>query len=246
MRLRAGERVLGLESRDLTIFSLAKLAESRDPETGAHLERMREYCRLLGEELLRRQEFPDVLDADYVAMIYQTSPLHDIGKVGIPDSVLLKKGRLTSQEFEIMKRHVTIGGETLEAAVSAHPEARFLRMARDIAMSHHERFNGSGYPLGLAGDDIPLCGRIVAVADVYDALVTRRIYKPAFSHAKATGIIMSGSGKHFDPRIVQAFQAIAPRFHEIRQRFSEPEPDSAPAPVSCPANLLTFTANVPS
>ena len=221
LRLRAGERILALESRDLTIFSLAKLAESRDPETGAHLERMREYCHILGEELLRRKEFPEVLDADYVEMIYQTSPLHDIGKVGIPDRVLLKKGRLTEEEFEIMKQHVRIGGETLEAAVRAHPEARFLQMARDIAMSHHEKYNGRGYPLGLAGDQIPLCGRIVAVADVYDALVTRRSYKPAFSHAKACGTICEGRGQHFDPRIVAAFVAVQDRFHEVRRRFSD-------------------------
>jgi putative two-component system response regulator len=132
VRVRAGERILALASRDVTIFSLAKLAESRDPETGAHLERMREYCRALAEQLSSQDEFQDVVDGEYVEMIYLTSPLHDIGKVGIPDSVLLKPGRLTPDEFEVMKQHTVLGGQTLNAALQAHPEARYLQMARDI------------------------------------------------------------------------------------------------------------------
>ena len=205
VRLRVGERILALESRDLTIFVLAKLAESRDPETGAHLERIREYCRTVAEQLSTKDKFRTHVDGDYVQLIYLTSPLHDIGKVGIPDRVLLKPGRLTPEEFEIMKRHTIIGGETLDAAARAHPEARFLQMARDIAWTHHERFDGSGYPHGLSGEEIPLCGRIVAVADVYDALTTKRVYKPAHSHQTARSIILAGKGGKFDPEVVDAF-----------------------------------------
>jgi putative two-component system response regulator len=205
VRLRTAERIISLESRDLVIFSLAKLAESRDPETGAHLERVREYCRILASEMSRMDAFSQQIDADYIRTLYLTSPLHDIGKVGIPDSVLLKPGRLTKNEFEIMKQHTVIGRQTLEAAVNSHPSADFLRFARDVAWSHHERFDGTGYPRQLASSDIPLCGRIVAVADVYDALTTKRVYKPAFSHEVARQIITAEAGGAFDPLIVQAF-----------------------------------------
>ena len=200
VRLRAGERVLGLESRDLTIFALAKLAESRDIETGAHLERMREYCRVLAEDLSTHPTFSSDVDGDYVRLLYMTCPLHDIGKVGVPDSVLLKPGRLTPAEYEIMKQHTIIGGATLESLAEAHPEARFLTMARDIAMTHHEHFDGGGYPHGLVGTEIPLCGRITALADVYDALTTRRVYKPEYSHDVARDLILEARGTQFDPK----------------------------------------------
>jgi putative two-component system response regulator len=147
--------------------------------------------------------------------------LHDIGKVGIPDAVLLKPGKLTPEEFEVMKQHARIGGETLDAALRAKPDAAYLQMARDIALTHHEKFDGSGYPLGLKGDDIPLCGRIVALADVYDALTAKRVYKEAFSHEKAKSIILEGSGKHFDPAIVEAFLKCEYQFITIRQRFAD-------------------------
>ena len=163
------------------------------------------------------------MDGDYIQLLYMTSPLHDIGKVGIPDSILLKPGPLTTEEFEIMKQHTIIGSKTLDAAAAAHPEAKFLCMARDIARSHHERFDGSGYPDGLAGEDIPLCGRIVALADVYDALTTKRVYKPAFSHENAREIILDGMGSHFDPDIVRAFLQNEDRFVEILERFSASE-----------------------
>lgn len=229
-RLRAAERVVSLESRDLIIFSLAKLAESRDPETGAHLERIREYCRLLARELSLHPDFKDQIDADYVRTIYLTSPLHDIGKVGIPDHVLLKPGRLTVEEFEVMKQHSVIGSQTLEAAIDAHPQAEYLRFARDIAWSHHEKFDGSGYPRGLKGDEIPLCGRIVAVADVYDALTTKRIYKPAFSHESAREIIIAGRGKDFDPRVVDAFLSREADFVKIREQLDQTK-GAAPNPL---------------
>ena len=223
VRIRAGERILSLDSREVTIFSLAKLAESRDQETGAHLERMREYCRILAEQLSVEEQFRNEVDGDFVQLIYMTSPLHDIGKVGIPDRILLKPGPLTRTEFEIMKQHPIIGSKTLDAALEIHPEAKFLGMARDIARSHHEWYDGSGYPDGLSGDNIPLCGRIVALADVYDALTTKRVYKPAFSHEKARNLILDGIGSHFDPDIVKAFLKNEDLFSEVKERFTARE-----------------------
>ena len=219
VRLRVAERILTLESRDVVIFSLAKLAEARDTDTGAHLERIREYCLVLAKHLAKLPKFHDILDGDYVQLLYLTSPLHDIGKVGIPDHVLLKPGPLTADEFEIMKQHVTIGSATLEAAVQAHPRAKYLKMARDIALTHHEKYDGTGYPSHLRGDEIPLCGRIVALSDVYDALTTPRVYKPAYSHDVAKEIILDGRGKHFDPDVVDAFLANEEVFLSIKERL---------------------------
>ena len=169
VRLHTAERILSIESRDVTIFSLAKLAESRDEETGAHVERMREYCRVIAEHLAQQEKFCDAIDGVFVQLIYASSPLHDVGKIGIPDRILLKPGPLTAAEVEIMKQHTVAGSMTLDFAIQTQPEARFLSMARDIARSHHERFDGGGYPDGLMGREIPLCARIVGLADVYDA-----------------------------------------------------------------------------
>ncbi len=221
LRVRAGERVLSLETRDVTIFALARLAESRDPETGTHLERVRLYCRVLAERLTTNPRFSREIDAEFIRLLYATSPLHDIGKVGIPDSVLLKPGLLTSSEFEIMKNHSTLGAETLDAALGQFPQAKFLRMARDIALTHHERYDGMGYPRGLRGDAIPLCGRIVALADVYDALTTKRVYKAAYSHDVARSIILEGNGKHFDPALVEAFIDCEDEFRRICESINE-------------------------
>jgi putative two-component system response regulator len=222
LRIRAGERILGLETRDVTIFALARLAESRDTDTGEHLERVQQYCGCLAQYLLDRGMFPGEIDREFIHLIQQTSPLHDIGKVGIPDAILLKPGRFTPEEFNIMKRHTVIGADTLQAALDKYPTAKFLRMARDIALTHHEKFDGTGYPRGLAGTDIPLCGRIVAVADVYDALTTKRVYKDAFPHEQAVQMIGEQAGRHFDPQIVDAFLACAPAFQEIN-RTQRPE-----------------------
>lgn len=228
VRVRAGQRILSLETREMAIFALAKLAESRDPETGLHLERVRAYSRALAEQLAQHPKFQHEVDPDFIRLIYITSPLHDIGKVGIPDSVLLKPGRLSDGEFEVMKRHSILGAETLEAALDKYPEARFLTIARDIAATHHERFDGSGYPQGLVGEEIPLCGRIVAVADVYDALTSKRVYKAAFEHDVAKGIIVEESGSHFDPDIVAAFLACEAEFISIRSSYAEPELAASP------------------
>jgi putative two-component system response regulator len=232
-RVASAERILSLETRDVAIFAMAKLAESRDPETGAHLERVMSYSRVLAQQLLALGHFTDQIDAEYVRLLYSTSPLHDIGKVGIPDSVLLKPGRLSDREFEIMKTHTTIGADTLEAALKRFPKTRFLRMARDIAAAHHERYDGTGYPAGLAGDAIPLCARIVALADVYDALTSKRVYKDAFAHDIAKGIILKDAGTHFDPRVVEAFVAAEEAFVAIRDRFGEAPP--APAATTATA-----------
>jgi putative two-component system response regulator len=166
------------------------------------------------------------VDGEFVELIYLTSPLHDIGKVGIPDRVLLKPDRLNHEEFEIMKRHTIIGGDTLDAASRAHPEARYLRMARDIAYTHHEKYDGSGYPYGLNGEEIPLAGRIVALADVYDALTSKRVYKPAYTHEVARSMIVDGRGSHFDPDVFDAFLANEQAFIDIHNRFGEDHDES--------------------
>ncbi|HMO26199.1 MAG TPA: HD domain-containing protein, partial [Tepidisphaeraceae bacterium] len=198
--------------REVTMFALAKLAESRDPETGAHIERVQSYCKVLAEQLAAEGPYQNQVDAEFIRLIYSTSPLHDIGKVGIPDDILLKPGRLSDREFEIMKTHAQIGADTLRAAMKRFPDTRFLKLASNIAATHHERWDGSGYPEGLAGDAIPLCGRIVALADVYDALTSRRVYKAAFTDDLARGIIVKESGKHFDPVIVEAYLKSEERF----------------------------------
>ena len=231
VRIRAGERTLSLETRELLIFSLAKLAESRDPETGKHLERVQQYVLLLAQHLATTARYQKVVTAEFIQLLYQTSPLHDIGKVGIPDNILLKPGRYTPDEFAIMKTHTLIGGRTLDAALARSPTASFLRFALDIAIAHHERYDGTGYPHGLTGDAIPLSARIVAVADVYDALTSKRTYKEAFPHPAARDIIVKDSGAHFDPAVVEAFLAkeeeiirVGIRLQEIPQEGTGREP----------------------
>jgi putative two-component system response regulator len=221
VRVATGERILSLETHHLAIFALAKLAESRDPETGHHLERMREYTRSLAAHMASAGLKSDVLTSDYILTLYQTSPLHDIGKVGIPDSILLKPGRLSDAEFQIMKTHTVIGGRTLSSLAEQNPGITYLKSAADIAMYHHERFNGTGYPAGLKGSDIPFSARIVALADVYDAIVSKRVYKEAYDHEVARGIIMDERGKHFDPEIVDAFALAEDDFISISHMFSD-------------------------
>ncbi len=210
------------EMRNLAIFSLAKLAESRDPETGVHLERVREFTRVLGEHMARQDGAPGEIDEEFVQLLYVTSPLHDIGKVAIPDCILLKPGRLDDGEYEIMKSHSERGAETLDTALRQFPQAEFLRMARDIAACHHERMDGQGYPRGLRGEEIPLAARIFAIADVYDALVSKRVYKEAFTHAAARNIILEAAGTQFDERAVSAFVACEDELFAIGQGLGRP------------------------
>ncbi len=222
-RLNAAKRRMSVESRESTIFALARLAELRDSETGSHLERIREYCRILGEELACCEKFAAVVDGDFVQLLYLTSPLHDIGKVGIPDRVLCKRGRLTPEEFEIMKEHAVIGGQALDEVAQAYPCAEFLAMARDIAFTHHERYDGRGYPFGLAGDAIPLSGRIAALADVYDALTVKRVYKREYSHEEAVTMIELERGGQFDPDVTDAFLRRESDFRAMHDHFAHRE-----------------------
>ncbi|MCA9054074.1 MAG: HD domain-containing protein, partial [Planctomycetaceae bacterium] len=237
VRIRAGERLLNLESRELTIFALARLVESRDNETGGHLERMREYARIIAEDLALQPEFESVIDGQYINLLYLTTPLHDIGKVGIPDSILRKAGQLTPDEWDVMKTHTLIGARTLDEVTAMHHNATYLAMARDIALTHHEHFDGGGYPHGLAGEDIPLCGRITAMADVYDALTSQRAYKQAFTHEEARLIIEQQRGRQFDPRIVDAFLRCQDRLQEAWRRLKDgvslqTSRDAKPHPIS--------------
>jgi len=208
-------------ARDLTIFALAKLTESRDPETGLHLDRVCHYSTILAQDLAKQEKFSDRIDADFIKLIYVSSALHDIGKVSIPDCVLLKPDRLDDREFEVMKSHASVGAETLSSALKRFPGAEFLRMARDIAGAHHERPDGEGYPFGLKGDDIPLAAQIFAPADVYDALVSRRVYKDAFSHDIAKAIIIEGSGTQFDSDVCQAFVNCQQQFQAVRDHYDD-------------------------
>lgn len=216
--------------QDVTIVAMASLAETRDNETGNHIRRTQHYVRALAHRLKSWPRFRSLLDHQTIELIYKSAPLHDIGKVGIPDRILLKPGRLTPAEFEIMKTHTILGRNAIAAAekVSDAPSS-FLRFAREIAHYHQEKWDGSGYPEGLAGDDIPVSARLMAVADVYDALISRRVYKPPFPQETAVRILREGRGKHFDPDMLDAFLDIAEDFAEIAARYSDSEEEVARA-----------------
>lgn len=205
------------QARVATILGLAKLAEYRDEDTGDHLERMREYSRILATELAKWPEYQDYISDKYIEDIYLSSILHDIGKVGIPDDVLLKPGRLNEEEYEIMKKHTSFGGDALMAVEKQTEGRSFLTLGREIAYYHHEKWDGTGYPRGLRNGKIPLSATIVALADVYDALTSKRCYKPAFSHNKARKIIVEGRGSHFAPDVVDAFLAQEKLFKRTRK-----------------------------
>lgn len=228
-RVEVGIRTASLDTRDATIFALAKLAESRDPETGAHLERVRNYAKVLAERLLEKGLHRGLVDRGFVRLMYATTPLHDIGKVAIPDNVLLKPGQLNDREFDVMKSHTVIGAETLAAVADRYPWAPFLRTACDIARHHHERWDGTGYPDGLAGEAIPLPARIMSIADVYDALTSKRVYKEAFEHDVAVAIIRDNAGTQFDPELAEVFLEIEQAFHSIRKQYEERGPERAAA-----------------
>jgi len=203
------------------IFALAKLAESRDDDTGMHLERVQVFCKRLAARLKQRSRWGEQIDEAFVENIFHASPLHDIGKVAIPDHILLKPGKLTPEEFEVTKTHARLGADTLEAVRRKFPGNALLDMGITIARFHHEKWNGSGYPQGLAGEAIPLCARIMAVADVYETLRAKRCYKPAFSHEESTEIVLASSGTHFDPEIVKAFVELKDEFRKIREGMKE-------------------------
>lgn len=207
--------------KDVTIIAMASLAETRSNETGHHLMRTQRYVRALARQLRNRPRFAGFLNDDYIDLIYKSAPLHDIGKVGIPDQILLKPGILTNEEFDVMKTHTRLGLEAIRRAEKClEGEERFLDVASEIALFHHERWDGSGYPEGLSGDAIPLSARMMAIGDVYDALISERVYKSALNHEEAVAIIENGKGTQFDPDMVAAFLEVAEEFRSITMEFS--------------------------
>lgn len=214
------ERTKLLErTNSAAIYCLAALAETRDPETGEHIKRTQGYIKELALELQGIDKYKGILTNDYIELLYQSAPLHDIGKVGVRDSILLKPGRLTEEEFEEMKKHTIYGGESLMVGIKELGEDSFLTLAKEIALTHHEKWDGSGYPRGLARTEIPISGRLMALSDVYDALISKRVYKNAFTHDEAKEIILEGRGTHFDPDIVDAFIRKEARFIEIMEKY---------------------------
>ena len=204
-----------------TIFSLAKLAQSRDDDTGRHLERVQQYCFVLAKALAENSVYSNLIDENFINNIVNASPLHDIGKVGITDLILLKPGKLTQEEFEIMKTHTILGYETLAEVDEKFGNNEFISMGKVIARSHHERWDGNGYPDKLKGEEIPLAARIMAIADVYDALSTKRVYKDALPQEKCIQIIMENKGTQFDPVIADKFFEIADEFAKIREKLQD-------------------------
>lgn len=210
--------------QDAIIMAMASLAETRDNETGNHIRRTQNYVAALARQLKDLPRFSAELTDENIELLYKSAPLHDIGKVGIPDNILLKPGKLTSEEFEVMKLHTNYGRETILSVERYLGESNeFLRFAREITYSHQEKWDGSGYPENLSGDAIPISARLMAVADVYDALISRRVYKPAFSHEEAIDIMRKGRGTHFDPDILDVFLKITDEFREIAMRYQESE-----------------------
>ncbi len=210
-----------LLTRDVTIETLGSLAEYRDPETGGHIKRTMHYVKLLAERLQRHPQFAAYLNREMIDHLFKSAPLHDVGKVGVPDSILLKPGKLTSEEFEEIKNHTIYGRDALSVSASKLGSNSFLKVAQEMAFTHHERWDGSGYPQGLKGEDIPISGRLMAVADVYDALISQRVYKPAMPHEQAVKIIEDGREKAFDPDIVDVFIELEDEFQKIALHFTD-------------------------
>jgi putative two-component system response regulator len=212
------------QTQEVTIQCLATLAETRDNETGGHILRTQRYVKLLAERLSRKPGFAHILDGDFIDLLFKSAPLHDIGKVGVPDAILLKPGPLTAEEFAVMQQHTVHGRNALMKAVrqlNIDSDNSFLNLAILIAYSHHEHWDGTGYPEGLSGTAIPLAGRLMALADVYDALISKRVYKPPFPHGKAVALIKQEIGKHFDPDICDVFFSIEEEFRSIALQFAD-------------------------
>jgi putative two-component system response regulator len=210
--------------QDVTMVAMGSLAETRDNETGKHIRRTQHYIKLLAEKMKDMPGYSYFLNDENIELLFKSAPLHDIGKVGIPDHILLKAARFTDEEFEVMKTHTTLGKNAILAAEALIDQPfSFLHLAREIAYTHQEKWDGTGYPEGLSGDDIPISGRLMAITDVYDALISRRVYKEGMPHEKALAIIQQGSGTHFDPDMVDAFMEIADQIHEIALKFQDSE-----------------------
>lgn len=210
-----------INAQGATISAFCALAEVRDDETGNHIRRTQEYVRALAEHLRQHPRFRKELTDENIAWLYRSAALHDVGKVAIPDAILHKPGKLTPDEWHIMKRHTEYGRNAIAQAQNEASGSSFLHYGREIAYSHHEKWDGSGYPLGLKGDAIPISARLMAVADVFDALISVRCYKPAFPHEKAMVLIAQGRGQHFDPDVADAALALSAEFQDIAQRFSD-------------------------
>ena len=211
--------------QDVTIMAMSSLAETRDNETGNHIRRTQNYVRALAGHLRDHPRFASYLSAQQIEILYKSAPLHDIGKVGIPDGILLKPGRLTDEEFKVMRTHAVLGRDAILSAEKLLDSPNsFLQCAREIAHRHHEKWDGSGYPDGLVGDQIPVPARLMALADVYDALISARVYKAAMPHRDAAAIIVEGAGRHFDPDVVAAFLAIEDEIRDIAARFADEDP----------------------
>ncbi|MCB1767263.1 MAG: two-component system response regulator [Candidatus Competibacteraceae bacterium] len=208
--------------QDVTIVAMASLAETRDNDTGGHIRRTQHYVRALAKKLQTHPRFASFLSDATIELLFKSAPLHDIGKVGIPDRILLKPGRFTPEEFEIMKTHAILGRDAIVAAEEhLNTPKSFLQLAREIAYCHQEKWDGSGYPQGLAGEAIPVSARLMAIADVYDALISRRVYKDGMPYDQAVAIIREGKGQHFDPDMVEAFLEITDEFQAIAEQFAD-------------------------
>jgi putative two-component system response regulator len=209
------------QAKDAVVYSMGALAEARDEETGSHIMRTREYVKALASTLARHEHYSKALDQRTINLISRAAQLHDIGKVGVADSILQKQGKLTEDERRQMDRHVTYGRDAIANAERHIGATSFTSAAKEIAYSHHEKWDGSGYPLGLSGEQIPLSARMMAVADVYDALVSRRYYKPAMPHEEAKAMILAGRGTHFDPELVDAFEECSASFQAIAEQYRD-------------------------
>ena len=215
-----------LNIQDVAMMAIVSLAETRDRKTGKHIRRTQQYMKLLAMKLKEHPRFKNYLNDETISLLYKASPLHDIGKVGIPDCILHKPGKFTPEEFEIMKTHTVLGRDAIVSAEELlEMPAHFLKLIREIAYTHQEKWDGTGYPEGISGDDIPISGRLMAVADVYDALISRRVYKLPLSHEKAVVTIKEGAGTHFDPDVVDAFLEVADEFHNIALTYMDNEED---------------------
>lgn len=202
--------------QDVMMLAIAELVECRDENTGGHIKRTANYMKILLDEIVKSGLYSDILTSDYVRDIIRSAPLHDVGKIGINDATLLKAGRLDDAEFEYMKNHAELGGQTIQRMINETNVESFLYIAKDMAHYHHEKWDGSGYPRGLKGGEIPISARIMAIVDVYDALTTKRPYKEALSHEKALEIILEGKGKSFDPKIIEIFEKIHHKFKSAK------------------------------
>jgi adenylate cyclase len=210
-----------LTTQEVMLETIANITETRDPETGNHIKRTRSYVKILAEHIKSKPAYGDMVDDAYIEHLVQSAPLHDLGKVGVPDHILLKPGELSAGEFEEIKKHTQCGKRVIDTAQAKLGDASFLRVAGEMALTHHEHWDGTGYPNGLKGDAIPLSGRIMAIADVYDAFSSGRLYKKGISHEKAVENILAKRGSQFDPQLIDAFMEIQKQFQTIAEQFAD-------------------------